>query len=107
MFDYGSTLLAREDVWVHGIEYMEQATDGRCALELCLSKVNLKDEIVAEEVIRQCQLRNFPAVESDVCKVMSRMALSENQLGDALIWAIKSQNNIFVAAVADIFLNVS
>lgn len=106
VFDYGSTLLAREDVWVQGIEYMEQATDGRTALELCLSRVDLKDATVAEEVIRQCQLRNYPAVESEVCKVMSRKALNDNLLGDALVWAIKSQNNLFVAAVADIFLNV-
>lgn len=107
VFDYGSTLLAREDVWVQGIEYLEQATEGRTALELCLSKVHLKDEAVAEEVIRQCQVRNYPGVESEVCKVMARKALNENMLGDALVWAIKSQNNLFVAAVSDIFLNVS
>lgn len=86
---------------------MEQAKEGRTALELCLSRVHVKDESVAEEVIRQCHLRSYPAVESEVCKVMSRRALQDNLLGDALVWAIKSQNNIFVAAVADIFLNVS
>lgn len=106
VFDYGSTLLAREDVWVQGIEYMEQAAEGRTALEVCLSKVHLKDETLAEEVIRQCQLRNYPAVDSEVCKVMARKALNESMLGDALVWAIKSQNNLFVAAVADIFLGV-
>lgn len=92
---------------MQGIDYLEQATEGRTALELCLSKVDLKDETVAEEVIRQCQLRSYSAVESEVCKVMSRKALGENLLGDALVWAIKSQNNLFVASVADIFLNVS
>lgn len=107
VFDYGSTLLARDDVWVQGVEYLEQAADGRTALELCLSKVHLTDETVAEDVIRQCQMRNYPAVESEVCKVMARKALHEDMLGDALVWAIKSQNNLFVASVADIFLNVS
>lgn len=107
VFDYGTTLMAREDTWIQGIEYVEQATEGRTALELCLSRVPLKDETVAEEVIRQCQLRNYPRVESEVCKVMARKALSEDMLGDALVWAIKSQNNLFVASVADIFLNVS
>lgn len=94
-------------MWVQGVEYLEQAADGRTALELCLSKVHLTDETVAEDVIRQCQMRNYPAVESEVCKVMARKALNESMLGDALVWAIKSQNNLFVASVADIFLNVS
>lgn len=107
VFDYGSTLLSRKDVWVQGIDYIEQSSEGRTALELCLAKVNLEDETVAEEVIRQCKLRNYSEVEMQVCKVMSRKALNENMLGDALVWAIRSQNNLFVASVADIFLNVS
>lgn len=108
VFDYGANLMAREEFWVFGMDYLEQAAEGMVALELSLSKVPLPDENTAEEVIRQCQLRGgMPTVESDVCKVMARRALSENMLGDSLVWAIRSQNNIFVTSIADIFLNVS
>lgn len=98
--------MTHDDFWTHGIDYLEQATEGRAAIELCLSKVHLKDENVAEQVIRECQFRGFPAVESEVCKVMAQKAIGDELLGDALIWSIKSQSSLFATSVADLFLNV-
>lgn len=45
LFDFGAMLMSRESFWVFGIDYLEQCTTmGHGAIELFISKMNIKNE---------------------------------------------------------------
>jgi nuclear pore complex protein Nup85 len=45
--------------------------------------------------------------ESEVCRVMVQRNMANQRFGNALEWAIRSRDNVYVTAVADVFLEVS
>lgn len=51
------------------------------------------------------KLQSF--LEREICRVQGMKSLKNNRYGNALEWAIRSSDNIFVTSIADIFLNVS
>lgn len=52
LFDFGAMLMSKESFWVFGIDYLEQCSaEGNGAIELFLSKMNIKTEKNAMKIL--------------------------------------------------------
>lgn len=52
LFDFGAMLMSKESFWVFGIDYLEQcSTEGNGAIELFISKMNIKNEKMALKIL--------------------------------------------------------
>lgn len=45
--------------------------------------------------------------EKELCRVQARKSFNKGRYGNALEWALRSQDNIYVTSIADLFLRVS
>lgn len=46
-------------------------------------------------------------VEKELCHVQARKSFNNGRYGNALDWALRSQDNLYVSSIADLFLRVS
>lgn len=46
-------------------------------------------------------------IEKELCRVQAKKSLNNGRYGNALEWALRSQDNIYVTSIADHFLRVS
>lgn len=46
-------------------------------------------------------------LEKELCRVQARKSFNNGRYGNALEWALRSQDNIYVTSIADLFLRVS
>lgn len=46
-------------------------------------------------------------LEQEICKIQSKKSLNEQRYGNALEWAIRSRDTLYVTSIADFLLNVS
>lgn len=44
--------------------------------------------------------------EKELCRVQARKSFNNGRYGNALDWALRSQDNLYVTAIADLFLRV-
>lgn len=44
--------------------------------------------------------------EKELCRVQARKSFNNGRYGNALEWALRSQDNIYVTSIADLFLRV-
>lgn len=52
LFDFGAVLMSKETFWVFGIDYLEQCSiEGSGAIEIFLSKMNIKSEKNAMKIL--------------------------------------------------------
>lgn len=52
LFDFGAVLMSKETLWVFGIDYLEQCSiEGSGAIEIFLSKMNIKSEKNAMKIL--------------------------------------------------------
>lgn len=107
LFDFGSTLLARESLWIIGLDYLECCTEGFGAMEILLPKIPVKNEKQALKIINLANQKGLSdSIEKEICRVQAMQSLRNRRYGNALEWALRSHDNIFVTSIADIFLNV-
>uniref|UniRef100_T1GRI8 Nuclear pore complex protein Nup85 n=1 Tax=Megaselia scalaris TaxID=36166 RepID=T1GRI8_MEGSC len=88
LFDFGSTLMSKESIWLLGINYLEQCgLEGEGAVKTLLPRIPIKNEKQALKVIEVAQERAY--VET----------------GNALDWAIRSKDTTYVTSITDFFLD--
>lgn len=105
IFDFGSTLMSRGDLWEIGMDYLEfSSSEGLGAREMLLQRIPVKNDVQAMDVISVARRAGLPAVEQEICRVMVKRAMSLKNYGNALEWAIRSRDNIYVTKIANIFL---
>lgn len=105
VLDYGSVLMSRSSLWEIGLDYLEfSSTEGIGAREILLQRVPVNNDIQAMKVITVARRYGLPLVEQEVCRVLVKRSLSFKNYGNALEWAIRSRDNIYVTKVANIFL---
>lgn len=59
LFDFGATLMSKDSFWVFGIDYMEQSSEGIRAMELFLTKINIKNEKQALKIVNLARKRGL------------------------------------------------
>ncbi|XP_001848361.2 nuclear pore complex protein Nup75 [Culex quinquefasciatus] len=106
LYDFGTLLMSRNaSLWEVGLDYLEfSSTEGLGAREALLARIPIRNEKQALKLISAAKKNNFPAVESEICKVLVKRNLANRLYGNALEWAIRSRDSFYVTAVANIFL---
>ncbi|KAL5288800.1 NUP85 family protein [Megaselia abdita] len=108
LFDFGSTLMARDSIWLLGINYLEQCgLEGEGAVKTLLSRIPVKNEKQALKVIEIAQGRGYIEVEHEICKIFAKRSMALGRPGNALDWAIRSKDTTYVTSITDFFLEVS
>lgn len=103
--EYACSLTSHVSMWEFAIDYFDQCPMfGRQKLELCVERIPLTSEWVANRVLHIALQRDMQDLARTTCKVMGRRALCNNRLGVALSWALKSKDSTFVTYLADEFL---
>lgn len=52
-------------------------------------------------------LNCFSIIEKELCRVQSKKSFNNGRFGNALDWALRSQDTLCVTSIADRFLRVS
>ncbi|XP_055312811.1 nuclear pore complex protein Nup75 isoform X2 [Sitodiplosis mosellana] len=105
LFDFGAMLMSKESFWVFGIDYLEQCgTVGNGAIEMFISKMNIKNEKNALKLLNVIRSKRLIEAEKELCRVQARKSFNNGRYGNALDWALRSQDNLYVTAIADLFL---
>ncbi|XP_055693770.1 nuclear pore complex protein Nup75 [Lutzomyia longipalpis] len=106
VFEYGCTLMGQREFWPFGVDYLENGPpEGLGAIEMYLSRLPIACEEDAEQILAVAKSRGITSIERDVCRVLSARYISNGDYGKGLIWGVRSQDNIYVTSIADIFLN--
>lgn len=106
IFEYGTVLMSRGSLWEIGMDYLEfSSPEGLGAREMLLQRVPIKNDVVAMNIISVARRYGLSLVEQEVSRVMVKRSMSLKNYGNALEWAIRSRDNIYVTKVANIFLH--
>lgn len=106
IFDYGATLMSRGSLWEIGMDYLEfSSPEGLGAREMLLTRIPIKNDVQAMNVITAARRAGLSLVEQEICRVMVKRAMSLKNHGNALEWAIRSRDNIYITKVANVFLH--
>lgn len=107
LYEFGSMLMTRHSLWHLGMDYLEQSgEEGLPTIELLLTKLTLKTEKQALKILNVCNKRGFNDAHQEICTVQARKSFTEGRYGNALEWAIRSKNAIYVSSIADYILKV-
>lgn len=119
--------MSRGSLWLIGIDYLEHSSsEGLGAIETLLPRIAVGNERQALKIIGVAKAKGLPDVgkftlscaafvlqlqrffftEREICRVQAMKSLQNERLGNALEWAIRSHDSIFVTAIADKFLDV-
>ncbi|CRK94771.1 CLUMA_CG008265, isoform A [Clunio marinus] len=105
IYDYGAMLMSRGSLWEIGMDYLEfSSSEGLGAREILLQRIPIKNDLQATNVIAVARRHGLAAIEQDICRVMVKRSMSLHNYGNALEWAIRSRDNIYVTKVANVFL---
>ncbi|XP_011200003.2 nuclear pore complex protein Nup75 [Bactrocera dorsalis] len=106
LYDFGSSLMTRNSLWQLGMDYLDHCgQEGQAALALLLTKIPFRTEKQALKIICIAQKKGFFEAEQDICKIQSKKSLDEQRYGNALEWAIRSKDTLYVTTIADFLLN--
>lgn len=106
IFDYGCMLMSRGNLWEIGMDYLKfSSSEGLGAREMLLQRIPIKNDVQAMKIIEVSKHFGMIGVEQEVCRVMTKRALSLENYGNALEWSIRSKDNIYITKVANIFLH--
>ncbi|XP_053965404.1 nuclear pore complex protein Nup75 [Anastrepha ludens] len=106
LYDFGSSLMTRNSLWQLGMDYLDHCgQEGQAALAMLLTKIPLHTEKQALKIIGIAQKKGFFEAEQEICKIQSKKSLNEERYGNALEWAIRSKDTLYVTSIADFLLN--
>ncbi|GAB0090027.1 Nuclear pore complex protein Nup85 [Sergentomyia squamirostris] len=106
VFEYGCTLMTQREFWIFGLDYLEQGPpESLGAMEVYLSRLPIDSDDDAEQILNAAKMRGITSIERDVSRVVAARYLAEKDYGNALMWAVRSQDNVYVTCIADIYLN--
>lgn len=102
--------MSRESLWMLGIDYLEysfsETNEGIGAIEIMLPRIPIKCEKQALKIISIAKTRNLTKVEQEICKIQAKQSMISGRYGNALEWAVRSNDTHCVTTIADFFLNV-
>lgn len=105
LLDYGSVLMGHNSLWQVGLSYLDHCpNDGLSTVELLIARLPLGSEARINKILRECQKRNLSQVAQSICKIQGMRSLQRGRMGNALTWALKSQDGAFTSFLADKFL---
>ncbi|CAG9767112.1 unnamed protein product [Ceutorhynchus assimilis] len=105
ILDYGTTLMGHKSLWQVGLSYLDHChKDGLPAIKLLLPRVAFDSEAKATNIISEAKNRGLNKVAQSISKILAMRSLSQGRLGNALTWASKSQDRLFISRIADKFL---
>lgn len=106
IFEYGTVLMSRGSLWEIGMDYLEfSSPEGLGAREMLLQRVPIKNDVQAVNVIAVAHRCGLAMVEQEISRVMVKRAMLLKNYGNALEWAIRSRDNIYITKVANVFLH--
>ncbi|XP_072384789.1 nuclear pore complex protein Nup85 [Diabrotica undecimpunctata] len=105
ILDYGTSLMGHKSLWQVGLTYLDHCpNDGLQIIELLLPRIHMDTEAKAQKVLREAKNRELTHVVQSVCKVQGMLSMRRGRLGNALSWALKSQDGPFTSFLADKYL---
>ncbi|ENN77698.1 hypothetical protein YQE_05771, partial [Dendroctonus ponderosae] len=105
ILDYGTTLVGHKSLWQVGLSYLDHCPkDGLPTIQLLLPRISFDSEAKVHKLIREAISRGLKNVAQSICKVQGMRSLSRGRLGNALTWALKSQDGPFTSYLADKYL---
>lgn len=104
IFDFGTTLMSRRSFWKFGMNYLGYCTDGFVARELLLAHVPFNTDKEASKLISAAQRIHATGIEQQICRVMTQKCIRNARHGNALHWAIRSNDQAYIRSVVDCFL---
>lgn len=57
------------------------------------------------KILEICNKKGFACAE-EICKVQAKKSLDDQRYGNALEWAIRSKDTLYVTSIADFLLKV-
>nr|CAH7742098.1 unnamed protein product [Callosobruchus chinensis] len=105
ILDYGITMMGHKSLWQVGLSYLDHCThDGTQVIALLLPRIQSDNESKTLKIIREAKKRDLNDVVQCICKVQGMLSLRRGRIGNALCWALKSQDGPFTSYLADKFL---
>lgn len=105
LLDYGTLLMGHNSLWQVGLNYLDHCpTEGLSTIKLLLARLPLKSEARTHKIIREAHKRDMPQIIQSICKVQAMNSARKGRMGNALTWALKSQDGAFTSLMADKFL---
>uniref|UniRef100_A0A1B6DZI9 Nuclear pore complex protein Nup85 n=2 Tax=Clastoptera arizonana TaxID=38151 RepID=A0A1B6DZI9_9HEMI len=102
LLDYGSMLMSHQSLWQVGVTYLDHChTQGRARLELLLPRIPLHNLARTQKIIRIATERKMLDLVSSICKIEGMKSLQRHRIGQALNWALQSQDPGFTTYIAD------
>lgn len=97
--------MGHHSLWQAGLSYLDCCpTHGLYAAALLLERLPLGSEARTHKIIKEAQKRNMPHLVQSVCKAQGMKSLKQGRLGNALAWAMRSQDSMFASYLAEQFL---
>ncbi|PSN44565.1 Nuclear pore complex protein Nup85 [Blattella germanica] len=107
LLDYGSMLMSHHSLWQVGVSYLDYCpTYGRAHLEMILPTLPLRTEARAMKIIQVARERDMNHIVASICKIMGMRSYQQHRLGNALTWALRSQDAGFATYLANKFLEL-
>lgn len=105
LLDYGTILMGHSSLWEVGLNYLDYCQNiGLQAVELLLPRIPFSTETKAHKLIREARNRELHSVAQSICKIQGTRSLKRGRVGNALTWALKSQDGPFTSYLADLVL---
>lgn len=107
LLDYGALLMSHHSLWQVGISYLDYCPKaGRAHIEMILPTLSLRTEARALKIIQVARERDMNQVVASICKIMGMRSYQQHRLGNALTWALRSQDAGFATYLANKFLEL-
>ncbi len=108
LLEYATCLMTHQSLWQVGVLYFDQCpVQGKQRLELLLERLPLTSEKKAEKILSIANERGMTSLMTSICKMMGMKALNKHgQLGNAMTWALRSQDSTFTTFLADKLLKL-
>ncbi|XP_064080429.1 nuclear pore complex protein Nup85-like isoform X2 [Macrobrachium nipponense] len=101
LLDYASVLVGHPSLWQVGILYLDHCGPSGLAMsQAVLQRIPLTDDSRASKIIQMAGDRDFESVVVSICRVMGRRALSQDRLGAAIWWGVRSRDSAFTSHLA-------
>ncbi|KAJ8679027.1 hypothetical protein QAD02_014814 [Eretmocerus hayati] len=105
ILNYGSTLMSHHSLWQCGASYLEKCPmEGTQRLQMLLPTIPLGSESRVNKIIDIAKQNNLHEIVSSICKIQGLKCIQQGRLGNALAWALKTQDIVFASHIADRFL---
>ncbi|GFG30209.1 hypothetical protein Cfor_10183 [Coptotermes formosanus] len=107
LLDYGTLLMSHHSLWQVGISYLDYCPkEGRARIEVLLPTLPLGSEARALKIIQAARERDLHHIVASICKIMGMRSYQQQRLGNALTWALQSQDAGFATYLANKFLEL-